>query len=233
MPAYDSFELTSGPTQEDILSPSAATWALPHSGCAAIDMIMRGLALASSVRLITGRDARFVLLTVSTVFVAAGLAWPQAADGLLRLLVITLAVLFAAGRVYSAVELAESTEDHYSPFHRTQIDRSPPAVPRRVRDLATQLRAADDPVGAGGTAIPIQALLIIREESDRRLADHRGLRLREASDHPRIRQLVTYPTWSIIRPPERGIRSVTPTPSQPAGARLSQLGIILDDLEGL
>lgn len=204
----------------------------PSPGAIGIMVRDAGLAISAG-RWIFGLDVRLVLVAVSIAFVGAGLAWPQAADALLRLLIVTLGVLFAAGGAYRALRPAASTETVYSPFHLSDVDRPQPVVPRRLRDLTAELKTADDPTSAARTAIPIPMLLIIREESEWRLVDRHRLRLRDPSDHARIQGLVTEPTWRIIRPPAAEPRSSTRPSGQHTTVPLSQLGIILDDLERL
>jgi hypothetical protein len=169
----------------------------------------------------------------SIAFVIAGLAWPQAADALLRLLLTTLGIGFVGVRVYRAVQPVRSAEKVYSPFDGLTAGRTPTVAPREVLRRAAELKAADDEHVAQRTTIPPSALLTVRKEAQCRLAEHHGLDVLEPSHHPQIRSLVSASMWGIIRPHESEIHPSSRPMSRRTSVPLSQLGRILDDLERL
>lgn len=173
------------------------------------------------------------MIIASLAFLAAGIVWPQAAEVWLRLLLVTLAVGFVAGRAHEALLTVGTRPDFSSPFHGHATTRSPPAAPAALRDLTRELRAADDERRAGRAEIPRSVRWTIIDEASRRLAEHHGLSLDEPAHEASIRELVSGSTWSLIHPSGPAPR---PGPRPPgAGQRvpLSQLDRILDDLERL
>ncbi len=172
-------------------------------------------------------------VVASIAVLVAGVAWPQAADALLRLLIATLALGFVAVRAHRAVEPLRTTRGRYSPFGRPTVERTPAVAPWALRKLTAELNAAGDARSARRTAIPSSATRIVRKEATRRLAEHHGLNLCDPTHHRRIRSLVSEPTWLLIHPDDPqagpGTRPTARGPSVP----LSRLGRILDDLEAL
>lgn len=169
-------------------------------------------------------------IVVCVAFLAAGIAWPQAAESLLRLLMVTLAGGFVAARAWRALP-ARTTRDAYSPFDGTA--RTPAEAPQVLRTLTTELRAADHDRAARRTPIPWPVRRTVIGEAARRLAERHGLDLEDPEQHARIRSLVSEATWLLIDP--RG-RERRPGTRATAGSRLvpiARLDSILDELETL
>lgn len=162
-------------------------------------------------------------IVASAVFLLAGIAWPQAAEALLRLFLATLAFGFVS--VASGTMLpTKMTHDSNSPFHGPE-KREPPPAPRLLRDLTRELGAVDDARHVERTAIPSTVRWSVVAEASRRLAGTHGLNIRDPDHRTAIRSLVSEPTWLLISAarPEVDSRRVP----------LSRLGLILDDLERL
>lgn len=172
------------------------------------------------------------MVAASIALLLAGLAWPQAADALLRTLLALLAVGFVAALAYRAVRPVKTAQDRYSPFGRHTAARTEVA-PRPLRELTAELNAAARTRSARRTTIPLSAQLTVRKEASRRLAEHHGLSLRDPSHHRHIRSLVSEPTWQLIRPHGPQPRPGTRLTARSSSVPLSQLGRILDDLEAL
>lgn len=172
-------------------------------------------------------------ILASLAFLAAGIAWPQAAEAWLRLLLATLATGFVAGRAYEALRPVSKRQDLYSPFDGEAITASPPTAPHALRDLTRELDAADDKRRARRTHIPRSVRWTVIDEASRRLAEHHGLSLDEPSHHAGIRALVSAPTWSLIAPSDTEPRTASLPATDGPRVPLSQLGRILDDLEKL
>lgn len=181
-------------------------------------------------RTLAERPVDVAMVVGSVAFVAAGLAWPQAADMLLRLLFVSLAAGWVATRAYRSVHPVQSSERRYSPFDYGLADAAPPAAPRALRRLASELHAADRPYTWRET-IPATAVRTIRTDAARRLNEHHGLTLRNPGHHARIRSIVSDPTWHVIRPQGAGARPGGG--AAPTSVPLSGLGHILDELERL
>jgi hypothetical protein len=170
---------------------------------------------------------------VSCGYLAVGIAWPHVAERMLQMLLVTLALAFVGARIYRSGLPALMTQDTYSPFER-RADESPPSTsPTAIRVLAGQIAAADDPRGAARAPIPGAAAQVVATEASRRLAEHHGLNLLDPTDHGRVRELLSQPTWALLEP-------TLPTPTAEAGSSaprgavpLSELARILDDLERL
>lgn len=166
---------------------------------------------------------------VSIVFLAAGIALPEAADTLLRLMLVALALAIVLALAHQGRLPARATADSASPFDGDAAFREVPSEPVGVRELAVELRAADRPRLAKRSPIPRRVRWKVTDEFARRLAERHGLRLGHARDHDQIRTLIAAPTWALIRP--------QPPVSGAAGTHailtLSELAMILDDLESL
>lgn len=172
-------------------------------------------------------------ILASLAFLAAGIAWPQAAEAWLRLLLATLATGFVAGRAYEALRPVSKRQDLYSPFDGHTITASPPTAPHALRDLTRQLDTADDERRARRTEIPRSVRWTVIDEASRRLAEHHGLSLGEPGHRANIRSLVSAPTWSLIAPSDPGPHPAPRPAAHDPRVPLSQLGRILDDLERL
>ena len=169
-------------------------------------------------------------IVASLAFLAAGIVLPEAAEALLRLLLLTLGVGFVAARVYEA-RLPERMSQHvFSPFedHTNPRDTGAPAV---VLDLAAELGDADHGWRARRAPIPRKVRWRLIDEASRRLSHHHGLRLDHPDHRPAIRSLVSGPTWSLLEP-EAGL---PPGGTAEASRRvpMSRLHSIIDDLERL
>lgn len=171
------------------------------------------------------------VIVTSVAFILAGIAWPQAADALLRTLLAALVLIFLGGRAYLAVLPARMTRRFFSPFDAGADGRPPPAAPEALRKWTRELDEADDHRRARQAGVPAAIRWSVADEASRRLAERHRLDLNDASDHAAIRALVSELTWRLIRP--SGAES---TPRADAGSSrvlLSRLGLILDDLEKL
>jgi hypothetical protein len=173
----------------------------------------------------SGRAVRLAGVGLVLVVLIAAVLWPNAADGLLRLLLVTLAIGYIGRRGFDA--LPPLAEERGSPFGREPMPDRPPAAPRPLYDLLRQLRSAYGGAGGSARAIPPPICRTLREEAERRLAEGHRLDAAKAADHIRIRALVTHATWRLIEP--------LPCHGAPLPRRipLSQLDSILDDLEKL
>lgn len=173
-------------------------------------------------------------VSVSVTFLVAGIAWPDAAEAWLRMLVATLALGFVLARTYEAALPRQATQDSYSPFEGSTATAATGAAPKAIQQLTEMLGAADDPERAQRTAIPWTVGRTVIREASRRLAQDHDLRLDDTDDHTRIRSLVSEATWLLIRPGEQGS---SPGEGAPAARQrsvpLSRLELILDDLEQL
>lgn len=170
-----------------------------------------------------------VTVVVVLVFLIAAPLWPHAADGLLRLLLATLAIGFVAARASRTIP--PFIRDPYSPFDRESGVHSPPAAPAELRKLVRTLEAAAPGRFGKAGEIPGAVRLILRGEVSRLLAERHGLSLDEPAHHDRIRSLLSESTWLLVRPREALTRPGLPAPSGIGSLPLGHLGHILDDLE--
>lgn len=161
------------------------------------------------------------ITVTSMLFLIAGIAWPQAADMLVRAMLATLAVGYVAARAYEALLPVGPAQRTYSPFDGDVATRTPPAAPYALRELTVILRAADDTHRSRSTAIPWTVRQTVTDDIARRLKEHHGLNIGDADHHARIRSLVSAPTWRLLG---RGEAEAVP---------LSELDTILNDLETL
>ncbi len=93
-------------------------------------------------------------IVASVAFVVAGIALPEVAESLLRLMIATFAFGFVLSRVYRAGLPERTTTDEYSPFRGPAGARESATAPRVLRDLASKLAAADEPRSAKRCEIP-------------------------------------------------------------------------------
>lgn len=177
------------------------------------------------------RPALAATAVVVVGFLFGGLLWPHAADGLLRLLLVTLAIGYVGIRGYRV--LPPIIRDPYSPFGRDPLITNPPVAPPSLRKLVRLLRAAAEAPSSNGRIIPGSVCLLVRHEAGRRLAQNHRLDLDEPRDHPQIRSLVAEPTWFFIRPPLSTEQPLSLARGRSHTVPLSQLDHILDDLERL
>lgn len=163
---------------------------------------------------------------VSVVSVGIALAWPAAAESVLRLVLVVLSA-GAVAWLLTRVGWPPPSQLTASPLRTGADDDTDRYVPRGLRTLADDLSA--DVRAAAGDAIPYSVRSTVRDEIRRRLADNHGLDPRVPADVARIQALVSPPTWVLVQPPpttgaRRGLDPPVP---------LRCLGTILDDLERL
>lgn len=173
------------------------------------------------------------MMIACLTFVLAGIAMPDAAETMLRVLLLTLAVGFVVARAYAAMLPATTTQDVYSPFADHTAEPTPPATPRVIRQLTAELAAADDERSARRAPIPWSVRWTVIEEATRRLAERHGLTLDDARHHSTIRSLVSEPTWALLEPGHPAAGSGASPGAAGRPVPLSQLDLILDDLEKL
>lgn len=196
------------------------------------------------------------MIVISLTFLGAGIAWPNAAGALLRVLLATLAVAFVAVRAHGAMLSVRTREKTYSPFDGASAAHLPLLAPEPLRALAIELGSADDARHSQRTGIPWSVRQTVIEEAARRLVEHHGLDLGDTRHHARIRSLVSTRIWLLIDPrdadaesrvrpdAESRVRPDAESRARPdAGSRarpvastavpVSELATILDDLENL
>lgn len=161
-----------------------------------------------------------------------GILWPGFAESLFRLLLVSLALGWAAARGLSMGLPAATMYDSFSPFEGVLADGSPPSAPDVVQRRARTLVGVDDPDGGAHRPIPWPVAQTLIHETARRLEVGRGLRLNRPEDVPRIRRLVSDSTWTLL-----GLGD-TAGGSTAGGAKewivsLARMDDILDDLERL
>ena len=179
-----------------------------------------------------GPDVRGILAAlavslVSVAYIAAGVAWPHAAGSLLRLLVLTLAVMYAAAEASRALQHIGAERKRYSPFDGGAQASRAPSAPQSLRSLTAQLGAADSETDAVRVLIPWSVLATLLAEVRRRLAEHHGLDPATAAHLPRIRSLVSAPTLELL-----AARDDVRNPDE-VNLTMDQLPHILDDVERL
>jgi hypothetical protein len=172
-------------------------------------------------------------VVISLAFLTAGIVWPQAAETLLRTLVVTLAVTTVVVHAFRTLLPVHAAGEISTPFDGSVGGWTLSAAPHPLRRLTDELKAADDARAAPRTPVPMSVRLIIRDEAARRLSERHGLNLGDPTHHARIQSLVAEPTWRLLRSADPRVRSgpeaVPPTRIVP----LSQLDHILTDLERL
>lgn len=175
------------------------------------------------------RPASIVVVAGSVGAVSAGLIWPHLAGSFLRIFVTIGALSIMATSVVRARLPRTLVSAQYSPFDGQAQPRPPADTLGGVRKLRSILRAADDPEDAARAPIPDVVRRILAAHAARRLAEGHGLRLNTPSDHDRIRDLLSDPTWTLVRPSaERGPSPVMSNPIPQA-----RLEAIMDELEQL
>jgi hypothetical protein len=168
--------------------------------------------------------AGIAIAAISFGFVAAGIAWPQAASSLLRLLLVTAAILFVAARAWHALAWVHHKPDRQSPFNGLVSTHTPPVAPHALRRLSAQLHAAANAEQTRATPIPWTTRRMLIDEASRRLAERHGLDLGDPNHHAHIRSLVSEPTRLLI---------LTDDATTPDSLSMRHLEPILDDLENL
>ena len=173
-----------------------------------------------------------LVIVVSLVFLLAGVIWPGVADTLLRVFLWGLALGWVAFRGLGAGIPAATMHDSYSPFDGPPLEVPPSPVPDVVRRRARAVAAIDDPRRgpAGPIPWPVAQGLIL--EVVRRLEKGHGLRPDLPGDAPRIRRLVSDPTWALLGLEARPGRLDLSGPGD-RRVPLARLDDILDDLEKL
>lgn len=172
-----------------------------------------------------------VVVAGSLGCLVGGILWPGIAESLLRILITSLALGWAAARALRMGLPAATMYDSFSPFDGILADAPPPSVPDVVERRARAVVAVDDPQGSH-RPIPWPVAQTLIRETVRRLEEGRGLRLGRSEDVLRIRRLLSESTWTLL-----GMGDST-DPSRAGGAKesmvpLAQLDDILDDLERL
>lgn len=195
-------------------------------------MLLRRRPLASEAPAVK-RPGLTAAAALVTLFLIAGLYWPHAGDGLARLLVAALAVGYLGFRAYGVVPPV--LVHPHSPFGREPQPLTAEGAPLPLARLTRALNAAAGTRGPTAGRIPASVATALREEGARRLMEGHRLDLADPRDHPRIRALISEPTWVLLRPADAASR-----PPARGAARaeagllaLSQLDSILDDLERL
>lgn len=184
-----------------------------------------------------------LISVISIAFVAAGIAWPQAAGSLLRLMLATVALVYVAGRAWRSLMHVRTESKQRSPFEGIMTKRQPPVVPQAVRRLAGQFGGAADPRSEHRRPVPWPVRRTLVAEAAWRLAEHHGLDVDDPVHHARIRSLVSESTQLLILgagpDAHTPVRSDEHTPARTRAREsgpdipLSRLNEILDDLERL
>lgn len=161
-----------------------------------------------------------------------GILWPGMAETLLRVLLVSLALGWAAATALRMGLPAATTYDTFSPFDGILADAPPPAIPDVVQRRARTVTAIDDPRDGALRPIPWPVAQTLIRETARRLERRWGLRLDRPDDLDRIRPKVSESTWTLL-----GLGDDVDTPMG-SGTResmvpLARLDDILDDLERL
>lgn len=162
-----------------------------------------------------------VLASVAAVLLA--LAWPAAAETVLRVLLVLLAA-GAAGWLLTRVAWPAASEVSASPFRTGHDDGAHRLLPIGLRDLADDLAATFRTTPNG--PIPFAARGTLHDELRRRLADSHGLDPRVPEHVPRIQALISPPSWALLQSRHPGQLTDTPV-------HLQYLSMILDDVERL
>jgi hypothetical protein len=167
--------------------------------------------------------------STAVAFLVAGVIFPELADGLLRLFVVSVAFVVVAVRAFQAVRPLRLAQDFYSPFEDAPAARAAVAAPQLLRTLHAELDGADDARIARRRAIPASARNLVVAEARRRLSERHGLVLGEPAHRERIRSLLSESTWLLIRPVAAEGRPAAAAAAVPLG----RLEAILNEVEGL
>jgi hypothetical protein len=169
---------------------------------------------------------------VSLAFLAGGTMWPGVAESLLRILLIGLALGWAAARALGIGLPTAWMHDSWSPFESDLAELPPPSIPDVVRRRARALSAVDDPERGTHRPIPGSVARDLADETARRLETLHGLRPGRPKDASRIRAMVSQSTWTLL-----GLRDADgPREDGGVGDRtipFARLDDIIDDLERL
>lgn len=153
----------------------------------------------------------------SLVFLLVGIAWPQGAGAVLRIMLATMAVGLVAATAYESMLLVRARHAVKTPFDGTVPTTSLSATPHVLRNLMADLGAADHAQRAQRTSVPWSVRQTLLADARHRLAERHGLDLTDPADHGAIRALVEARTWKFLD----------------GTAPVSELAGILDDLERL
>jgi hypothetical protein len=179
------------------------------------------------------RDPWAVVAVVGSLgCLVGGILWPGMAETLLRILLVSLALGWAAARALKIGLPSAKVYDTFSPFDGMLADAPAPAVPDVVQRRARTVTAVDDPHGGVLRPIPWPVAQALIREIVRRLESGWGMLVDRPDDVDRIRRRVSESTWTLL-----GLGEVANTPTT-GGMKgwmvpLARLDDILDDLERL
>lgn len=174
----------------------------------------------------------FLSMVSAVLFMVLAIAWPHAADSLLRALLVTLAAGFVVVRGYTVVFRVRATHDLYSPFD-AEPSAPPTDAPDALRRLTTDLRGLDEGITGRSKPIPWSVCSVLIDEATRRLHERHGLALGEPAHHPAIRTLLSEPTWLLVEPREGESFTAEALGGRRPLVPLTHLDLILDDVEAL
>jgi hypothetical protein len=165
------------------------------------------------------------------LFLVLAIAWPHAADSLLRALLVTLAAGLVVVRGYYVVRV-RATHDVYSPFDAGPSE-SQTGGPDALRKLTSDLGALDEGAAARTRPIPWSVCSVLIDETARRLNEHHGLRMGDPAHHPAIQALLSESAWLLVAPRGREPGSGDASRGRGRLVPLADLDLILDDVEAL
>lgn len=182
----------------------------------------------SEARGALARRGAVTAVVLSLAAVGIALAWPAAAETVLRALLVVLA---AGGTAWllGRVGWPARSDPTSAPFRTPDEESLRRQLPTGLRNIADDLSA--DVRAATGNAIPYSVRGTLRDELRRRLADTYGLDPTEPTHVGRIQALISPPAWMLFQPPPRAAGGHRLSLDQPI--HLRHLGTILDDLERL
>ncbi|GMV05885.1 MAG: hypothetical protein AMXMBFR53_21620 [Gemmatimonadota bacterium] len=114
-----------------------------------------------------------VVVAGSLGCLVGGILWPGFAETLLRVLLASLALGWAAARALGMGLPAATVHDTFSPFEGTLTETAQPPIPDVVERRARPLVAIDDPRGGPDRPIPWPVLQSLAAEARRRLERRR------------------------------------------------------------